>query len=162
MSQEMEQALEMHAKLYGLTKGEAKEDAENIIKDMMERQSYTREFAEATFIEDTMDADPQALAEWEAKAKEANKQHRAKRAPADYSLEGKPKRERKPNEDKRALIALLASCLEDCHRRDEDEPVSGVGDVQTANPERQVDFTLNGVHYSVTLTAHRKPKEGKA
>ena len=162
MSQELMQALEIHAKLFGLTKGEAKEDAEGIIRGMMENEGYTREFAEATFIEDTLDTDPQAIAELEAKAKENTKQHRAKRAPADYSLEGKPKRERKPNEDKRALIALLASCLEDCHRRDEDEPVTGVGDVQTVNPERQVDFTLNGVHYSVTLTAHRKPKEGKA
>ena len=162
MSQELMQAVEIHAKLFGLTKSEAREDAEALIKGMMENEGYTREFAEATFIEDTMDTDPEALAKLEAQAKANAKEHRAKRAPADYSLEGKPKRTRKPNEEKRALVALLASCLEDCHRRDEDDPVCGVGEVQTANPERQVDFMLNGVHYSVTLTAHRKPKAGKA
>ena len=27
------------------------------------------------------------------------------------------------------------------------------------NPERQIDFWLNDVHYSVTLTAHRAPKK---
>ena len=76
---------------------------------------------------------------------------------------GKAKtRERKPNEDKRALVAVLASCLSDCHRH-EDEPTEGVEQVQVVNPERQVDFHLNGVHYSVTLTAHRPPKaKGKS
>ena len=93
--------------------------------------------------------------------KESRKANRPKATKSVDAYGKERKRERKPNEDKRALIALLASCLEDCHRHDEDDPVCGVGEVQTANPERQVDFTLNGVHYSVTLTAHRKPKEGK-
>ena len=59
-------------------------------------------------------------------------------------------RERKPNEDKRNLIAHIASKLQ-----------SIVDNVIISNIERQVDFTYNGVEYSVTLTAHRKPIEGK-
>lgn len=60
---------------------------------------------------------------------------------------GKTKtRERKPNEDKRFLIECLQDTLKD------------FDDCQIVNPERQIDFTLNGVSYSVTLTAHRKGK----
>ena len=32
---------------------------------------------------------------------------------------------------------------------------------ELVNRERQVDFHLNGNHYSITLTCHRPPKEGK-
>ena len=57
-------------------------------------------------------------------------------------------RERKPNEDKRFLMECLLDTLKEFDA------------CEMVNPERQVDFHLNGVHYSVTLTAHR-PKKGK-
>ena len=57
-------------------------------------------------------------------------------------------RERKPNEDQRYLMDCLHDTLKD------------FDDCAVVNPERQIDFVLNGVHYSVTLTAHR-PKKGK-
>lgn len=155
---EFKEAIEVHGKLFGLTKGEAKEDAEAIVKAMMENEGYTREFAEATFIEDTMDTDPEALKEWEAKAKEANKQHRAKRAP-NYSLEGQKKRERKPNEEKRSLIEQIASAMESFHHMDEEIPASGVDLVEIVNPEREITFKIGENCYSVTLTCHRKPKK---
>lgn len=64
---------------------------------------------------------------------------------------GKTKtRERKPNEDKRFLVECLWQVLKDF-----DNP-------SIVNPERQIDFELNGVHYSATLTAHRAKKDGKA
>jgi len=56
------------------------------------------------------------------------------------------KRERKPNEAKRELVQVIAAALAD------------YGSTVT-NPERQVDFTWQGVSYSVTLTAHRPPKK---
>ena len=60
------------------------------------------------------------------------------------------KRERKENPDKRYLIACLkmglTDCIADC-------------DPEVVNPERQIDFEFGGVNYSVTLTAHRKPKK---
>jgi len=53
-------------------------------------------------------------------------------------------RKRKPNEDKRYLIELLHAAIPDA---------------EVTNIERQLDFTYNGVSYSVTLTAHRPPKK---
>ena len=55
------------------------------------------------------------------------------------------KRERKPNEAKRELVQAIAAALADYG-------------ASVTNPERQVDFTWQGVAYSVTLTAHRPPK----
>ena len=56
--------------------------------------------------------------------------------------------ERKPNEAKRSIISLLVSAL------------AVFTKPTVSNPERQIDFVHEGVEYSVTLTAHRKKKEG--
>lgn len=53
---------------------------------------------------------------------------------------GKVKRERKPDDDKRVLIAKIAEIFEGC---------------EVTNIERQIDFTYNGNAYSITLTKHR-------
>ena len=60
----------------------------------------------------------------------------------------KVKRERKANPDKQELIKAIAEGLINY-------------DAQIVNPERQVDLVLNGVSYSVTVTAHRPPKAEK-
>ena len=65
---------------------------------------------------------------------------------AGPAIEKKP-RERKPNEDKRFLIDCLFDSLKD------------FDNCEIVNPERQIDFWLNGIHYSATLTAHRAPKK---
>lgn len=62
-------------------------------------------------------------------------------------VERKP-RERKPNEEKRSLIQQVAENL-----------VGTVEDVAIANPEREITFTIGSNHYSLTLIAHRPPKE---
>ena len=82
--------------------------------------------------------------------KESRKANRPKATKSVDAYGKERKRERKPNEDKRLLIDCLTDALRD------------FDNCEVVNPERQVDFHLNGVHYSVTLTAHRKPKEGKA
>lgn len=69
----------------------------------------------------------------------------------------KHKKERKPNADKREIIETIAQNL----TRVCGEDLTKVENIVVSNVERQVDFTYNGVEYSVTLTAHRKPKEGK-
>ena len=74
------------------------------------------------------------------------------------ATESKP-RERKPNEEKRALIAAIASCLEDFHRNDEEDLVSHVDLVEIANVEREITFKIGENAYSLTLTLHRKPKK---
>lgn len=60
------------------------------------------------------------------------------------------KRERKPNEEKRFIINDLYNFLAGC---------AGIADTAIANPERQIDFVVNGNSYSITLTCHRPPKE---
>lgn len=79
--------------------------------------------------------------------KEARKANRPK-AHKVVDPAGKARtRERKPNEDKRLLVDCLHDALKD------------FDNCEVVNPERQVDFILNGVSYSVTLTAHRAPKD---
>lgn len=66
---------------------------------------------------------------------------------------GKKKtRERKPNEAKRRIIKDIFECA-----------LTLKENAEIVNPEKQIDFWEDGVHYSVTLTAHRPPKgKGKA
>ena len=63
------------------------------------------------------------------------------------------KRERKENHDKRFIISVLHEAMQ---ATGEHAPLGDGGTV--VNPERQIDFTLNGVAYSITLTAHRPKK----
>ena len=67
--------------------------------------------------------------------------------PTAYKFEN---RKRKENTEKRDILKAIFELAEDCW----DNAV-------LVNPERQVDFHLNGNHYSITLTCHRPPKEGK-
>ena len=67
-------------------------------------------------------------------------------------------RKRKPNKDKRAIMNALMSAMEGWHH-DEESMVADATDFTLSNIERQIDFVLNGVSYSVTLTAHRPPKK---
>lgn len=56
------------------------------------------------------------------------------------------KRERKPNETKRLIMQLLHNALTEYN-------------AVLTNIERTVDFEIDGIKYSVTLTEHRKKKE---
>lgn len=64
------------------------------------------------------------------------------------------KRVRKENHDKRFIISVLYEAMQ---ATGEHAPLGDGGKV--INPERQIDFNLNGVDYSITLTAHRPPKK---
>lgn len=61
---------------------------------------------------------------------------------------GKRTVERKPDNDKRYLIDLLYKAFGE------------FDGVNVTNIERQVDFNYNGFEYSITLTKHRKAKNG--
>ena len=56
------------------------------------------------------------------------------------------KRERKPNEEKRTLVAALEKCV--CS-------LEGAEKVEIVKPEREVSFWLGNNNYSVVLTLHR-------
>ena len=57
-------------------------------------------------------------------------------------------RERKPNEPKRELINAIEEMLTYSEIQAEN--------VTITNPERQIDFTYNGIRYRVVLSAPRK------
>lgn len=153
---DFKQAIKAYAQMMGVSESEAREDAERTIKAWMEHDHMTREFAEASWIEEQEDADPELLKQMEKRAKESGATKvKAQRTPANYSLEGKPKRERKPNEEKRDLIAYVAYALGECDHYEE----TFAQTVEIVNIERQIDFKIGENHYSLTLTCHRKPKE---
>jgi len=60
---------------------------------------------------------------------------------------GKVKRERKPDEDKRYLIDLIATAIASL-------------EVKVTNIEREITFDYNNENYSLVLTKHRKGKNG--
>ena len=152
---ELKEAIKAYAKMMGVSESEAKQDAEATIKMWMTTEGMTREFAEASWIEEQEDADPELLKAMEKQAKETGATKvKAKRAP-NYSLEGQKKRERKPNEEKRDLIAYVAHAMGECDHFDENFAQT----VEIVNVERQIDFKVGENHYSLTLTCHRKPKK---
>ena len=91
---------------------------------------------------------PYDLTEEEEKNVKAVTKGMAKSQKAVNAYGQKVKRERKPNENKREIIAVLAEALavyENC---------------TITNIERSVDFTIGDKHYTVNLTEHRAKKEG--
>lgn len=123
---------------------------EKEIRAYMEKLEISREEAEQLWEDDNSDYESDEMREMADKAKKNGLLKVGAKATVDPN--GKKRvRERKPNEDKRLLIDCLMDALKD------------FDNAEVVNPERQVDFHLNGVHYSVTLTAHRPPKDkGKA
>ena len=65
------------------------------------------------------------------------------------------KRERKPDEVKREVIATVAQNLPRCWLSDGEVNVT---DITTENPEREIRFRIGSDLYSLTLTKHRPPK----
>ena len=70
------------------------------------------------------------------------------RKPTVYKFE---KKERKPNEPKREIIQVLEDTLHNWV-----DAGGAVENVTVTNPERQIDFTFNGVKYRIVLSAPRK------
>lgn len=152
---DFKEAIKAYAKMMGVSESEAKQDAEATIKMWMTTEGMTREFAEASWIEEQEDADPELLKQMEKQAKESGATKvKAKRAP-NYSLEGQKKRERKPNEEKRDLIAYVAHAMGECDHFDENFAQT----VEVVNIEREITFKVGENCYSLTLTCHRKPKK---
>lgn len=58
---------------------------------------------------------------------------------------GKRVRTLKPDEDKRAIIAVIKNAINELFHN-----------AVVVNEERQIDFKLNGFDYSITVTKHRK------
>lgn len=113
---------------------------------MDKHKGKSKEDAEMAWWDKEIDADRPTPFDLDEEHEQAAK--KIVRKPANYSLEGKPKRERKPNEEKRMLIAFVGKALEGAE----------VENIAVANAEREVTFRVGENEYSLTLTCHRKPK----
>lgn len=72
--------------------------------------------------------------------------------PTTYKFEN---RKRKENPEKRDVMTWILDLFKGL-------TADGlVADAEMVNPERQIDFHISSNHYSLTLTCHRPPKEGK-
>jgi len=89
----------------------------------------------------------------EEQAKTAKEMTKGARAVDAYGKERK--RERKPDEVKREVIATVAQNLPRCWLSDGAVKVT---EITTPNPEREVQFRIGSDLYSLTLTKHRPPK----
>ena len=140
-------AVKHYAKCMKCTLSEAKADAEREITQQMKAEGCSREFAEATWMENQEELD---CAELDKLDKEAKKNGATK---VVATSEEKPKQKRaprKPNEEKREIIKDLFDILP-----------KFVGMNHTiVNPEREIAFSMGDHEYSLTLVQHRKKKEG--
>ena len=130
MFETLQDAIKHYAKCMKCSPSEAKEDAEREIALMMEKEGYSREFAEATWMEEQEELD---CAELDKEAKVVTQ-----------------------SEEKRALIEAITSALESLHYLDEEEIASHVEDVAIVNHEREISFQIFDHEYSLTLTQRRK------
>lgn len=120
------------------------------IQKMMKNLGLTEQEARELLADDAKVDKGQKMAfdltpEQEKNAKKARATGTKK--PTAYKFEN---RKRKENPEKRDILKAIFELAEDCW-----------DSAELVNPERQVDFHLNGNHYSITLTCHRPPKEGK-
>lgn len=129
MFETLQDAIKHYAKCMKCSPSEAKEDVEREIALMMEEEGYSREFAEAMWMEELLDKE-------------------AKRNGATKVVT--------QSEEKRALIEALTSALESLHYLDEEEIASHVEDVAIVNHEREISFQIFDHEYSLTLTQRRK------
>ena len=125
------------------------------IEKMMKNLGLTEQEARELLADDAKVDKGQKMAfdltpEQEKNAKKARATGTKK--PTTYKFEN---RKRKENPEKRDIMTWILDLFKGL-------TTDGlVTDAELVNPERQVDFHLNGNHYSITLTCHRPPKEGK-
>lgn len=120
-------------------------EKEKTIQLYMSKLDLSREEAEQMWLDEQEDNLPALTAEQKQVVKEMTQ--------ADRKIETAPrKRERKPDENKRLLIAALVDCLLEANP-DEME------DVSIVNPEREIEFRYCGDRYRLTLSKPRVKKE---
>lgn len=115
---------------------------EKTIAHHMRTLGCTREEAIA-LIQDDADVDRGIAKEWDLTPEQLKNQRKLANA-TTRKTSGTAKRTKKDNPTKQAVIATVAEAL------------AGYDNVKVTNPERVVDFEIDGVRYSLTLTAHRK------
>ena len=115
---------------------------EQTIQHYMKKLGIDHDEAEQMWLDEQEDNLPELTEEQKAVEKEMMR--------ADRKKETTPrKRERKPDADKRILVAALVDCLLEA------EP-DEMEDVTIINPEREIEFRYCGNRYRLTLSKPRK------
>ncbi len=115
---------------------------EKMIAHHMRTLGCTREEAIA-LIQDDADVDRGIAKPWDLTPEQMKNARKLTNATTRKSS-GSVKRTKKENPTKQVIISTVANAL------------AGYDNVKVSNPERVVDFEVDGVRYSLTLTAHRK------
>ena len=124
------------------------------IEKMMKILGCSEDEARQLVADDAAIDKGEKLFELSDEQKKASKKARStgtKKRPTAYKFE---KRERKPNEVKRWIIERVKILCEGW------ELNGDALNVQVTNIERSIDFNIDGRSFTLTLTEHRKPKEG--
>ena len=124
-------------------KGDRAMDKEKQILNYMQKLGLTREEAEQLYKDEEEDNLPELTADQKKVEKEMRQ--------ADRKKETTPrKRERKPDEDKIAIIQQIILAL---------QPDVDRQTVTVINPEREIEFDFLSNHYRLVLMKPRKEKE---
>ncbi|MCC8068757.1 MAG: hypothetical protein LIO71_03200 [Ruminococcus sp.] len=119
---------------------------EQEIEKHMKLLQISREEAEQLYNDDHSDEVLPEVAEMETKAKQLKRRYEG-----DTKARKPAQRTSKPDEEKIRLVQILNACLRDCGE---------VEKVNIANQQKEITFSVGENEYSVTLTRHRKKKEG--
>lgn len=120
---------------------------EKLIQHHMRTLKCTREEA-IQLIKDDAETDRGIAHDWDLTPEQRKNARQYTRTGTRKVTAQKP-RTRKENPVKRAVISMIA------------ESVNGMEtaeNVRISNAEKSIDFTIDGISYTVTLTAHRASK----
>lgn len=130
--------------VYTMENGNKVRISDDYITKAMEKLDITKEQAIEMYLEDEGYTSSEEVEELTKKAKE-NKINKG----AKGEKKSPTKRERKPNDEKRALITELFNTF----------VASSAENVTIVNPEREVSFNIGENSYSFTLICHRNTKK---
>ena len=118
---------------------------ETLIEKNMRALGISRKEAEE-LVDDDEAVDRGEEMPWDLTAEQMKNARKAANATTRKASTTPTKRTKKDNPDKKYLIANLVHGI----------PTDEIENLKIVNDERSLDFTYNGVNYSVSLTAHRK------
>lgn len=122
-------------------------EQEKQIAQMMKALSISREEA-LELLADDDDIDHDIKKDYDLTA-EQQKNAKIYQKSGNYTRKVEVKRERKPDEEKREIIARIEEML---------KKFAEYENVSVKNIEKEVCFSLNGADFSISLTKHRPPK----
>lgn len=125
------------------------------IELLMEKLDLTEDEAIQLMADDKAIDKGEKLFELSQEGKQVEKQMRqADRAVNAYGKTAQ--RERKTDDDKRAIIGRIVSTLENWFQSDQYCTFNACTNINIVNPEREIEFMFNDKKYKIVLSAPRK------